>query len=265
MTIIGSMNLVDTQLHTVLNGYWHGRNKPTETLFEDFDQEIGSHIDLTNRFPQNIVNIMEQCKRYRTRGLQAARDDNFELAQQSFMAASKIIALTPMSKKYSLYLCAFQQAAEAYLDYRLGDFDKARKRINDALVMDRLLIDEHNYEVLQIPHMRRLHNLMRIEVRVGKWEEAMNLGSHILNDLTNPFGWSLKLRDILPPKLLDNVIIFYANQFVVEMAQILAAKEGEELYDLFSYIRPFSEEAAVVDNHHLLDYQYTWLHMKKLL
>lgn len=94
-------------------------------------------------------------------------------AERAFAAARAPLQLSKLSPEGSLLYKSFLEQAEAYLDYRRGDFDQARNRTSEALAIDAVLEEDYGYEILIINRIQLVHNFARIDARCMCFERAI--------------------------------------------------------------------------------------------
>ena len=189
---------------------------------------------------------MRRCSTARTNGLRTARAGRTAEAEQFFAEAWKIIRCGKLSTEASLVCVSFQEAAEAYLDYREGAFERAEARIRQALTIDEVL-EKHGYRILHLHRVQLLHNLVRILAKRGHNAEAVILASHVLSYLemgseTPPIRgtWGHPLVAAVPSHLVASMFV----QVTGEIALILAQSDTESNRGLFASVTPHAQLQA---------------------
>ena len=77
------------------------------------------------------------------------------------------------------------ESAHAYLDYREGRFDQARERLLASMDADLLLEQNETFGLLEIHRIQSALNMMRIDLRIERHEEAFLLAGRVLAYLEN--------------------------------------------------------------------------------
>lgn len=192
-----------------------------------------SRLSLTDQL------LMGRSANARSQGLIAARRGQLVTAKQLFAKARAPLQSGKLSPEGSLLHKSFLEPAEAYLDYRCGDFDRARMRISEALAIDVVLEEEYGYEILFIHRLHLVHNLVRIEARCICFDRAIELACQLLSYLKGasevlplPVPWGSERVARLPPEL---VAVIFA-QVTNEVALILAGKNRQLARDLFAVV-----------------------------
>ena len=101
---------------------------------------------IATRLPLIDQLLMRGFENARTRGLMAARRGDLVTAERAFAAARTPLQLGKLLPEGSLLYKSFLEQAEAYLDYRRGDFDQARNRTSEALAIDADLEEDYGYD-----------------------------------------------------------------------------------------------------------------------
>ncbi|MES1240545.1 MAG: hypothetical protein ABUT39_02905 [Acidobacteriota bacterium] len=77
------------------------------------------------------------------------------------------------------------ESANAYLDYRTGHYEQARRRLLAAMDADLVLEQNETFGLLEIHRIQSALNLMRLELRSGQHEKAFLLAGRVLAYLEN--------------------------------------------------------------------------------
>ncbi|MFH7029790.1 MAG: hypothetical protein ACHBN1_31625 [Heteroscytonema crispum UTEX LB 1556] len=131
----------------------------------------------------------------------------------------------------------FLEAAEAYLDYRRGDFDQAYARISKALAIDVVLEEEYGYEILHLHRIQLLHNLVRSDARRMQFASAIELACQLLGYLEGtsevlPLSGSWGSEHIA--RQPSELVAAMFGQITDEVALILAGKNRQVKSELFA-------------------------------
>jgi hypothetical protein len=155
---------------------------------------------------------MAQFIRARTRGLEAARQQQKLEACRCFGLA-RVLCGSPMLSVEGRLLCQSSlETAEAYLDYRLGDFEQAQSRLHQALASDSILEEEFGYKLLHVHRLHLINNLIRLEVQRKRLADAMELAGRLLSylegqseSLPAPGSWSSGHLALQPPEMIAGI------------------------------------------------------------
>lgn len=193
---------------------------------------IKSRLSLEEQF------VMSQFTIALNQGLAAARENKFIVAEHFLGESQGYIGTKTLSTEASLICQSFQEAAQAYLDYRQHNFEDAQKHILKALDVDILLEQNHGYDQ-QVIHAHRLEmiiNLTKIHFRAMNFEQAIDLAGCTLGYITGivpvlPFSgeWSPELVELLPPELAKA----HLQTITREIALTLAGKDRQVSHQLF--------------------------------
>lgn len=200
----------------------------------------------------------------RSRALKAARNGQLDIARQALSESAQILQSGVLSAEARLFLKSFHEAVAAYLDFKRGEPDLARARVERALAADCVLISQYGYDILELHRIQLGHNLMRVEARFGEPQQATAIGAALLSYTEGDnsswpfprFGDGAR-PDHLPDELAEAMVI----QISGELAILLAGKPAEETVHLLSVALPHIEGIATDRcNDHLLAHQ--WLRAK---
>jgi hypothetical protein len=254
-------------IRTTLEHYQQGRTKPIQTTPEisgnlakhKLETFIEARLPLTDRL------LMRKFENARTLGLIAARQGDSIKARRLFALARAPLKFDKLSPEGSLFYKSFLEQAEAYLDYRCGNFDLARNRTSQALAIDSVLEEEYGYEILLLHRIQLVHNLARIDARCLYLNRAIQLISQILSYLAQESEalpiqgfWGCERVKRQSPKDVAAMFI----QVSGEIALILADREKQLASNLFAIIA--SHLNLQIDINRQCDPRsYSWLLVKQ--
>jgi hypothetical protein len=254
-------------IRTTLDHYQQGRTKPIQTTPEisgnlakhKLETFIEARLPLTDRL------LMRKFENARTLGLIATRQGDLIKARRLFALARAPLKFDQLSPEGSLFYQSFLEQAEAYLDYRCGNFDQARNCTYQALAIDSALEEEYGYEILLLHRIQLVHNLARIDARCLYLNEAIRLISQILSYLAQESEalpiqglWGCERVKRQSPK--DVAAMFM--QVSGEIALILADQEKQLASNLFAIIA--SHLNLQIDINRQCDPRsYSWLLVKQ--
>ncbi|MEH2033209.1 MAG: hypothetical protein V7K67_26875 [Nostoc sp.] len=199
-------------IQVAFKNYRQGLKQLKQINFKNAGDSITqkAHEIIKSRLSLEEQLVMSQFTLALNQGLAVAREQKFIVADRFFAESQGYLGTKTLSTEASLICQSFQEAAQAYLDYRQDNFEDAQKHILKALDVDILLEENYGYNQLVI-HAHRLEmiiNLSRIHFRAMNFEYAMDLAGCTLSYITGilpvlPFSgeWSLELVALLPPEL----------------------------------------------------------------
>ena len=207
-------------------------HRPDRSLDAAVENQIMTVMN--SRLPQAALSLIDQCRSAQERGLKASRQQH-KLDACRWFGLARVLCDSPELSLEGRLLCqSFQEAAEAYLDYRLGDFEKARTRLHRALTSDSILEQEFGHKLLHVHRLHLTNNLIRLEVRLRGLAGAMELAGRLLSymhgrseTLPVPGSWSSQYVALLPPELIDAMIV----QTSSEVASALSGLKIEAAHD----------------------------------
>ncbi|MBD2342606.1 hypothetical protein [Anabaena subtropica] len=249
-----------------LESYCIGRAKTIEISSIKSDDSADKYLSdlISTRLTSTERLLIDKFGNARQRGLIACRRGDLIAAEKAFSAANVLLQLDKLSHEGMLLYKSFLEQAEAYLDYRLGDFTQARNRTYSALETNMILEEEYGYEIIFFGRIQLVHNLVRIDAGCMQWNRAIKLAFQIL-------GYLEGVLDILPvpglwgyERVKRQIPEFVAAMFVQvtdEIAIILASQDNQFDSDLLkidlTHILVNSNE-----DYHCHPQAYTWLLLK---
>ena len=259
--------LLKDLLYTTLECYKRGTKQPALINLARSGEEFRRNLEtiIHTHLPMKEYLLLRKYSEAQRQGLLAARRGDLAAADQLFAEANVLLDLEKPSLECSLLCKSFQGAAEAYLDYRRSDFDKAIARIYEVLAIDLVLEEKYGYAILHLHRIQLLHNLMRVEARRAHLEEAINLGYQLLDYLEGKSealpifeAWDSMRVTSLPLQLVEGMFA----QITEEIAVILTGKERWIARDLFTGALHHTQ-VEVADNCYLHPRCHLWFRAKQ--
>jgi hypothetical protein len=229
-------------LETTIQNYRLGRVKPIQLVLNKYGDFFTHRLYLlmNSRLPQEDQVIMQQVASARENAVMAVRRGEFVMAEHLFAKARTLLESNLLSLESSLLHQSFLEQAEAYLDYRKGDFDQVHARTSVALEIDAVLEEKYEYEIMHIHRIQLLHNLVRTEARRMRYHSAIELASQLLAYLEGvikvlpfPGFWDFEHVVSQPKELLAATFA----QIASEIAVILAGKSPKLARELLAVVR----------------------------
>ncbi|MBW4509345.1 MAG: hypothetical protein KME64_22905 [Scytonematopsis contorta HA4267-MV1] len=242
-------------------------NTTPEIIGEQLNKKLGEKlfermkISLSNR----EISLLNQAVKVRYQSLNAARSSDLITADKLMEEARIIGSYRQLSPEGNLLYKAFQEPAEAYLDYRRGDFDKAWLRISDALATDALLETECGYKCLFAHRLHLIEILIRSEAKSTRKWRAMELAGQLLSYLQGtseslpfPIAWGSELVANQPLEIISATFALVTGQIAI----ILAEEKCHQGRDLFAILDSYL--TLQVDNTlHPCSQALNWLRIKR--
>ncbi|MGA7731969.1 MAG: hypothetical protein WCD37_11955 [Chloroflexia bacterium] len=248
--ITSTSNILAEHLHRAAGAYRHGKrhrvSAGTSTAV-GFDQLLGAAI-LKHASPREQM-LMSAALVARTRGLAAVRKGDMEVAEANLRTSRDILEVPWLSTESHALLASFQEAAEAFIDFRCGRHDLARKRVFRAMSADGTLLSRDGYHVLELHRVQLGHNLARVDANAGEPERAARILAGLLTYLEGEsVAWPFPdytytgkaTVDDLPEEQVADLFI----QLTSELALLLDGQGREEGLALFAPVVAHAELKA---------------------
>jgi hypothetical protein len=264
-------------IEKLLQSYKVGSAKPIEStpemIGEQMNQKMGQQLFTRMNISLSNSEILRlnQAVITRSQSLNAARSGDFIKAETLMEEARNICKLGQLSPEGYLLYRAFQEPAEAYLDYRRGDFDKAWSRISEALAIDSLLETECGYKCLFAHRLHLIDILIRSEAKSTRKWKAMELAGQFLSYLQGtstslpfPIVWGSELVEKQPPEIIYATFAFVTSQ----ISLIFAEEKYQQACDWFAIIESnlplkFDVSDSCDSNYHPCPQALAWLKIKR--
>lgn len=136
-----------------------------------------------------------------------------------------------LSRQTLLSAESYQYSAEAYLQYRMGDYDLAEASLLQSIVLCQVLHDEFDYPV----EVRRIHlvrNIVRVKTRAGDEEAALRMASLLVGYLEGDQAqWPLQESSMAkePDSLLSEERWGLMDQVLGEIALLIMRRRASSL------------------------------------
>ena len=267
MSCESAANFYSELLQTTLEHCRRGYAKPLKTTTDGANKLVEKQLLtlITTRLLLTDQNLMGKFGNARFRGLNAARQGDLMAADCAFAEARVPLQLNKLSLEGSLLYESLLEQSESYLDYRRGDFEKARNRIFKAIANDIVLESEYGYEILFLHRIHLVHNLVRIDAQRRCFESALELACQILSYLEGvsevlpiPGIWGYERVARQSPELVAVMFAEVTN----EIAIILAGQKRQLARHLFAVT--FAQmHLQTNDNRHCHPQAYIWLFIKQ--
>lgn len=254
-------------LKTTLQNYRLGRVKPIQFVLHKYGDFFTHrlYLRMESRLPQEEQVIMQQAANTRENALMAVRCGEFVMAEHLFAKARIPLESNLLSPESSLLHRSFLEQAEAYLDYRKGDFEQVHTRTSVALAIDAVLEEKYEYKIMHIHRIQLLHNLVRTEAKQMCYNQAIELAAQLLAYLegaikTLPFPgfWGFEYIVSQPKELLAATFA----QIASEIAVILAGKSPQLARELLAVVRQHIPP-QLQEHYHGHPRAYGWFLLKK--
>ena len=186
--------------------------------------------------PQRL--ILRRIERASWPGLCAAREGDPERAKLCFKVAEEELDGARVTPACRLLGSSILESARAYLDYREGDLEQARRRTFAAMEADSALQEDEAFSVLEFHRIQAAQNLARIDLRAGLPERALALVGDILGYLEGQIDglpehgpWRRKALAQAPRVLRRTMIAQVANEAAVALTGGVGPEGWPALYE----------------------------------
>lgn len=255
MRFYSPMSTYSELIQTALKNCQQGSRQPIQESPGNLDSSVAYILlkRMNSRLPVTDIFLLRWCQDALHQALVASRRGQLQMAKQLFEKARTPLQSDTLSIEGSLICRSFHEVAEAYLNYRQGDFNQARNRLFEGLSIDVLLEEKYGYELLCLHRLQIALHIIRIEVRSQCLEQFINLACQLLNYLEGtlevlslPGSWESNLfKEFLSPELAAT---FFA-QTSEQVALALAGKNSDIARDLFAAISHRIQLQTNSDNH----------------
>ncbi|KST62923.1 hypothetical protein [Mastigocoleus testarum] len=254
---------------TALKKYRIGRVKPIELVLSKYGDSFTHplYTKIESRLSHPEWSHLQQTAHVRENALMAVRRGEFGIAERLFAEARTPLKANSLSCEGKLLHETFLEQAQAYLDYRRGNFEQVYIRMFNALRIDLVLEEEYDYEIMVIHRIQLLHNLVRTEACRGDFRRAMEIASTLLGYLSGtlevlPFSGSWG-RERLKSQS-EKVLAATFSQITSEIALILAGKETQTINDLLA-ITLHHLQLSASNKNCLHQRSYQWFRLKQAI
>ena len=260
-------NVYSELIQNTLTSYRQGFIKPLEPPASDcfalFYEDWQTFIE--NLFSPTEQKLFNKFEIIRTNGLNAARQGNLIKAEKYFKIARTKFNLEQLSPPKSLLFLSALERSEAYLDCRLGDFDKARNRTLKSLETYVYLEQECGYDIFFLRRFQLLCNLVQLEAGNMNYQKAIELASELLSyfegnleTLPFPGDWG---RERIMGQSQELMAATFAL-VTCEIAKILVTKNHQLTQELWEIVQ-FNLQLQTNNNCYCHPHSYFWLLVKQ--
>jgi hypothetical protein len=262
------MKTLSGLLHELGGAFAEGRDRPpcitdassgrlyTETLFASLDR----------RLSPGELSFLVCCWDRQAEALEAARQDRLDESRRGFDLIWTRIRSESVSSLGQLLAQAMLEPAEAYLYYKLNDYDRATELILHATALAHTLATDFDLPVMSGHRLQLGLNLLGIQARRGDPREAVLIGGVYLDYIE---GWSESLPGLshLPRSALDTVpnavLDYYFDKFGGKLALLLAGRHDEETAQHFRLLTHHAQPGVCNDSAFGAR-SHAWLRSKQL-
>jgi tetratricopeptide (TPR) repeat protein len=184
---------------------------------------------------------IDKCEKAYSRGFEAALAGKSDIARKAFEIAESVLQTNPLFYESRLLSTSFLQAAAAYLDYSLKDFDAARAKLLEAIQCDDVLEAQFGYSTLHIHRVHLLENIMRLEFQADHPREALSLARSLLlylagaaPEVSAPGNWGQDRLARVPAEAVSSKFAGIA----ADVAQFLAPLDVSAAREFFCLVFP---------------------------
>lgn len=219
-TVLSSPNF-DLLLEAVYNAIEKGNQvHPDSSL--DIDKRYNTAYILRISKSLNLLEIsaLLNLSNQREQGLSLLRKGDLSTGAALLKAAGETDV--ELSEEARLLLETFQTAAEAFLHFKLTNYDQATSLLYQAIRSLEKLHDDHGHEA----EVRRIHlarNLVHVLSHAGRGKEAILLNCRLFEYLTGSKPWPIPSVTTCDPleKISQQEKVMLAGQLLAEMDYLL--------------------------------------------
>ena len=177
------------------------------------------------------ITVLLRASGIREEGLTSVRAGDITKGELLLRAARRIVSEAGLSKEALLSAESYQYPAEAYLQYKKGEYDRAEASVLQSIMLCEVLHDEFDHQV----EVRRIHlarNVVRVKTRAGDYEEALRMASLLVGYVEGDQAqWPLLQRPMAraPDPLLAEERWFLMDQVLGEIALLVTRRRATSL------------------------------------
>jgi hypothetical protein len=169
-----------------------------------------------------------------------------------------------LSEQSRTLLGSFQQAAEAFVDFRCGSYNDARERIYSALAADERLLSDPRYKILELHRIQLGHNLARVDAYDDQPERSAAVIAALLSYIEGEReAWPFPgiVSDVSVDELPDEQLADLFTQLTSELALLVLDVPGDEALALLTPALPhaYASETSRCGRYPLA---HDWLRLK---
>jgi hypothetical protein len=268
MSFYSPMYTYSELIQTAFKNYQQGSRHPVQESPGNLDSSVSYILlkQMKSRLPVTDILLLYWCQDALYQALATARRGQLQIAIQLFKKALAPLQSDTLSTEGNLICRSYHEVAEAYLNYRQGDFNQARNRLFEGLSIDVLLEEKYGYKLFCLHRLQIALHIVRIEVRSQCLEQFINLACQLLNYLEGtlevlslPGSWESNLfKEVLSPEL---AAAFFA-QTSEQVALALAGKNSDIAHDLFTMISHRIQIQGSSDKHYHSS-SHAWFDLKQ--
>jgi hypothetical protein len=177
------------------------------------------------------ITVLLRASGMREKGLTSVRAGDTTKGELLLRAARRIFSEAGLSKQALLSGESYQYPAEAYLQYKKGEYDRAEASLLQSIMLCHVLHDEFDHQV----EVRRIHlarNVVRVKTRAGDFEEALRMASLLVGYVEGDQAqWPLLQRPMAraPDPLLPEERWGLMDQVLGEIALLVTRRRATSL------------------------------------
>lgn len=223
------------ELRRVYEAFAEGRDSPPSKTYAAPGRLFAELLNakMKSRLSAEESTVVESGWGGQYRAIVAARKGQIEESKQEVRAVRSVLEAGSLSIEASLLIQVLLDPAEAYLHYKLGDDALARQLVLSGAALNHSLTEEFDYGIISAQRMQLCHNILRINSRQGRRQEAVHLASAYLDylefdesPLPAEIDWGWIARSDVP----ESIVQYYFDQICGEAALALAGTNDGELF-----------------------------------
>lgn len=232
----GSRKVMDMNiLKRVYEAFAQGKDRPPSKAFTAPGKLFAESLNarMHSRISEAERPLVESCWGGQYRGIQAARKDQIAQARMELQAIRTVLETTSLSTEASLLIQVLLDPAEAYLYYRINEYERARELVERGASHNHRLTDEFGYGIISAQRMQLCHNILRINLRQDRRKDTVVLAGAFLDylefgdaHLPEEIAWAWIARDAVP----ESIVQYYFDQVCGEAALASAGTKDPALF-----------------------------------
>jgi hypothetical protein len=240
---------------------------PSETVGKALSQYSELlEASIATRMPEEEWSFVQSCAHQHHKTLQAAQQHRLDEARQLADEVWSRVRSRSLSLEGDLLVQVLLPPADAYLFYRLEQYDRARAVILDVSAVDHRLVTEFGYLLLSAHRLQLGHNLLRVHTRLAEHGEAVDLARTLLDYVelrVEPASGALLSPRATLDAVPDMVLEHYFDKICGEVAIPLAGSTDATNRALFQSLAHHAGTGTCPGNG-FGSHAHAWLRLKRL-
>ncbi len=157
-----------------VDSYQHGLSIPAPVLNLNEKYNIKFLAEMFMRVSVRETMAILQASQVRAQAIALSRSGEIDQAHNALKQAELISSHVGLSREARMANSDYQNAAKAYVEYKMQDYRKAESSLRTALKCCRTLRDQYHY-VVDVHRITLARHLIRVKSSAGRREDAFAL------------------------------------------------------------------------------------------